>query len=433
MSLSCHGFFIKDDYMPTLKFQREIGDKVDTFDRNLIIIDREIRPKIAHKNGKPYNLNQKFYKYKCLDCGNEDWSVEYALGEKMHCGCNACCHPPKKVVVGVNDITTTAPWMVKYFPKGITEAQKYTKYSNEIVELVCPDCGRVYKKQIKAFCSAKTLACVCGDGISYPNKYMYALLEQLKICFEKEKTFSWSESKRYDFYINDNEIIVEMNGKQHYSKPINPKARTLEEEQENDRYKRKIAFENGIDKYFSIDCSESDGDFIKNNIIKSGLLESLNVFEEQINWKECDEFATSNLVKAVCEYKKANPHLTISEIAKHFKTAYGVVQNYIKKGAKLGWCTYDINESRQILESQNRIDHRQKPIYCITNDTYYRSSGVAEKSLSTPRQTFYSRQIRKSIQREQNYLNHKFIYITRAKFNEATILYPTKTVGNPFR
>ena len=49
MSLSCHGFFIKDDYMSTLKFQREIGDRVDTFDRNLIIIDREIRPKIAHK------------------------------------------------------------------------------------------------------------------------------------------------------------------------------------------------------------------------------------------------------------------------------------------------------------------------------------------------------------------------------------------------
>ena len=101
--------------MPTLKFQRAIGDKVDTFDRNLIIIDREIRPKIAHRNGKPYNVKQKFYKYRCLDCGNEDWSVEYALGEKMHCGCNACCYPPRKVVAGVNDVATTAPWMVKYF------------------------------------------------------------------------------------------------------------------------------------------------------------------------------------------------------------------------------------------------------------------------------------------------------------------------------
>lgn len=420
--------------MPTFKFQREIGDKVDTFDRNLIIIDREIRPKIAHRNGQPYNVKQKFYKYRCLDCGNEDWSVEYALGEKMHCGCNACCYPPRKVVAGVNDVATTAPWMVKYFLNK-EDAQKYTKFSRASADFICPDCGRKYNKPVANVGAAKTLACVCGDGVSYPNKYMFSLLEQLDIEFEREKSFFWSNAKKYDFYIENggNKIIIEMNGEQHYSKPINPKARTLEEEQENDRYKRKIAFENGIDKYFSINCSESDGDFIKNNIIKSGLLESLNVSEEQINWKECDEFATSNLVKTVCEYKKANPHLTISEIAKHFKTAYGVAQNYIKKGAKLGWCTYDINESRQILESQNRIDHRQKPIYCITNDTYYRSSGVAEKSLSTPRQTFYSRQIRKSIQREQNYLNHKFIYITRAKFNEATILYPTKTVGNPFR
>lgn len=420
--------------MPTFKFQREIGDKVDTFDRNLIIIDREIRPKIAHKNGQPYNVKQKFYKYRCLDCGNEDWSVEYSLGEKMHCGCNACCHPPKKVVVGVNDITTTAPWMVKYFPKGTSEAQKYTKYSNEIVELVCPDCGRVYKKQIKVICSAKTLACVCGDGISYPNKYMYALLEQLNICFEKEKSFSWSESKRYDFYINDNEkIIVEMNGKQHYSKPINPKARTLEEEQKNDRYKRKIAFENGIDKYFSIDCSESDGDFIKNNIIKSGLLESLNVSEEQINWQKCDEIATSNLVKTVCDYLVAHKNLSIPDAAKHFSLSVNTVSQYIKRGEKYGWINYDVKSVVNAKIKAGLIDRHQKPIYCLTNDTYYRSASDVEKSLSTPRQTFYSRQIRKSIQREQNYLNHKFIYITRAKFNEATILYPTKTVGNPFR
>ena len=53
--------------MPKINYQREIGEKIDTFDRNLVIINREIRPKIAYKNGKPYNLNQKFYKYRCLD------------------------------------------------------------------------------------------------------------------------------------------------------------------------------------------------------------------------------------------------------------------------------------------------------------------------------------------------------------------------------
>ena len=88
-------------------FKLNIGDRIDTFERHLIIIDRKYVDKIAHKNGKPYNLYQKFYKYKCLNCGNEDWIIEDALTGKQHCGCNACCHPPRKLVVRINDITTT--------------------------------------------------------------------------------------------------------------------------------------------------------------------------------------------------------------------------------------------------------------------------------------------------------------------------------------
>lgn len=420
--------------MSILRYQREIGENVNTFGRNLLIIDREIRPKIVHKHGKPYNLNQKFYKYRCLNCGNEDWIVEYALGEHMHCGCNACCCPPKKVVIGVNDITTTAPWMVKYFPNKEIDAQRFTKYAKNEVDFVCPDCGRIQHKSIMNVCAAKTLSCVCGDRISYPNKYMYALLEQLNVSFEKEKTFSWESSKRYDFYIENNnqKIIVEMNGIQHYKGKTHSRARSLEEEQENDKYKKRIAIENGIDKYFIIDCSLSDSDFIKNNIISSGMLDSINVSTDKINWDKCDMIATSNFTKAVCDYKNANPNLSLSDIAKHFKTTKAVIWRYVKKGAKFGWCTYNVDESRKILDSQNRIDHNQKPIYCLTNDTYYRSASEAEKSLSTANQTFYAKQIRQSILRGHNYLNYKFIYITREKFNQAKMLCPDNTVGNSF-
>ena len=128
-------------------FKYHVGDVIDTYDRNLTIIDMEYRSVIKSKNGKEYTLNEKWYKYKCLDCGNEDWIYEYCLGDNMHIGCNACCVPPKKVLKGVNDVSTTAAWMVKYFVDK-HDAYSNTKYSKEIVDMVCPDCGRLHRKQI---------------------------------------------------------------------------------------------------------------------------------------------------------------------------------------------------------------------------------------------------------------------------------------------
>ena len=420
--------------MPKLKYQREIGETVNTFGRNLVIIDREIRPKIAYKHGEPYNLNQKFYKYKCLDCGNEDWIVEYSLGEHIHCGCNACCHPPKKVVVGVNDISTTAPWMIKYFPNGTKDAQKYTKCSKDRIDFVCPDCGRIVHKSINNVYSAKTISCTCGDGISYPNKYMYALLEQLKISFQPEKSFNWSNSKRYDFYVEHNglKIIIEMHGKQHYTRCMPHSGRALIDEQENDLYKEKIANSNGIDSYYQINASKSDGEYIKNSIIESGLLDDLNILCNDIDWEKCEKFATGNFIKQFCEYLSMHKDMSLVDMADIFNISVTTATKYEKIGRKYGWSNYDRKITVKEKSIQGKIDHRQKPIYCLTNDKYYRSASEISNTLSTDEQTFYSRQIRKSIQRNQKYLGYKFIYITREEFNNAKAHYPDKTVGSLF-
>lgn len=417
-----------------VKFQREIGDIVTSFGRNIQIIDREIRPKTMYKNGNPFVGKTKYYKYKCLNCNNEDWIAEYTLGEHMHCGCNACCDPPKKVVVGVNDISTTAKWMVKYFQSGIEEAQKYTKCSNKYVDFICPDCGKKHRRRIKDVYAAKTLSCICSDSISYPNKYMYNFLEQLNIDFMCEKSFNWSDKRKYDFYFvyYGNTIIIEMNGLQHYVSKFKHSARTLEEEQANDIYKEKLAKENKVDYYFSIDCRNSDCNYIKNSIVNSDLLKILHITKDDIDWDNIAEIAASNFTKRICIYKTNHPELALSDIAEIFRISPKTVLDKVKIGATFGWCSYDVKESRQIKESQQRIEHGAKPIYCSTNDMYYRSSHDAEKALSTDERTFFSRQIRKAIQRGHNYLNHKFAYISREEFNEAKEHYPEKTVGNKF-
>ena len=184
-------------------FKFNIGEIINSHGRNLKIIDQEYRPKTVYKNQRAYTNNQKFYKYKCLNCGNEGWIIEYSIEKTQHCGCNACCIPPKKVVKGINDIATSANWMVKYF-QNIEDASRYTKYSKEVVNFVCPECGRVHSKAIHNVMSNKGLSCICGDGFSYPNKFIYSMLEQLNIEFETEKRFEWSDNRIYDFYIEHN-------------------------------------------------------------------------------------------------------------------------------------------------------------------------------------------------------------------------------------
>lgn len=416
------------------KFKYSIGDTITTHGRNLLIIDREYRHKIGYKNGKSYNMNRKYYKYRCLNCGNEDWITEYVLSDRMHCGCNACCTPPRKVVRGINDITTTAPWMIKYFKDGEDEASKYTKSSKENVEMVCPDCGRIHIKSPYLVYSAGTLSCPCSDGWSYPNKFMYALLEQIGVNFRAEKHFEWSNGRIYDDYIeyNGSKIITEQHGIQHYEETFYKARRTLEEERANDLYKYNLAIENGIDYYFTINASESNMEYIKNSIISSGLLKLLNVDSENINWNKCAEFATSNLVKTIGDYKFSHNDVTLHEIADIFHTNYNTVLSYIKIGNKYGWCNYNLGDDFKLMHSRGTIDHGQKPVLCETNGMYYRTANDAAKHLTTDELSFRPRQIRTSISRGSKYFGYKFSFITQKQFNKVKSESPSKVVGDYF-
>lgn len=99
-----------------------------------------------------------------------------------------------------------------------------------------------------------------------------------KINFIHDSTTSWSDTKRYDFYLPDHNIIIETHGEQHYDdKFISYGGRTLKEEQENDKYKEQIARDNGVKHYIVIGCRYSDNKWIKENILKSDLSKSISI------------------------------------------------------------------------------------------------------------------------------------------------------------
>jgi len=144
-----------------------------------------------------------------------------------------------------------------------------THGSGKKVDFVC-GCGKIIKDKTVHTVVRRGLSCPeCSDGISYPEKFMFNLLDQLDIDFESQKIFNWSENKRYDFYIPKYDCIIETHGLQHYKHTGFD--RTLEEEQRNDDLKEKLAKENGIENYIVIDCRKSEMEWIKNKVLDSKL------------------------------------------------------------------------------------------------------------------------------------------------------------------
>ena len=69
----------------------------------------------------------------------------------------------------------------------------------------------------------------------------------LEETFIPEWSPDWANEKKYDFYLPDRHIIVEVHGKQHYEGGFERAGgNNLESEQKNDQEKKKAAMQNGF-------------------------------------------------------------------------------------------------------------------------------------------------------------------------------------------
>ena len=331
----------------TSNFKIEIGHIFNDNNRNIIITYAEHR-KIKRNNNF---LNAKWYKYTCNECGwEEGWIEESCI--TRGCGCSCCAN--QTVVEGINDIPTTAPWMIPYFQGGYEEARLYTRSSGQKIYPICPDCSEVRYKTMGVYAIYKShsIGCTCSDEQSYPNKLSYSLLNQLNEIyefqiFETEYSPDWIKPKRYDFYfeLNNEKYILEMDGGFHVNDNF-MNGQTKEESKEIDDYKDEIAKEHNVE-VIRIDCRKSDLAFIKNNILHSKLSYIFNM--KYINWDKCEKFALSNLVKIACELKKENNNLSTIEIGKIIGLQGQTICEYLKKGVSLNWCEYDIKKEKEAL------------------------------------------------------------------------------------
>lgn len=306
-------------------FRYQVGDRITDEKHDITIID------------KTQIDNKRKYQYKCNLCGNVDWCFEKIINDGKYI-CNACSG--QKVVCGINDIPTTDPWMIPYFQGGYEEAKLFSNNSKHNFNPVCPYCNKIKKNKMAIYTlkRTKSIGCNCGDGISYPNKFMYKLLEQLGVEFIDEFSPEWIKPKRYDFYIPLKNLIIEMDGGLGHGKKIYSRNSVdLQESLNVDMEKDFIAYKHGI-RVIRIPSDKSDMDYIVNNIINS----LSNIIDlSEINWEECEKYALSNRVKFVCDFYEKNKPISPVDIQEKLNINRNVVTSYLKKGNRLGWTDYD--------------------------------------------------------------------------------------------
>jgi hypothetical protein len=340
-------------YERSLEFYSKTNNKV-----NLLL-------EFSAKNNKTpkeitFGTNDE-YLWDCPKC-NSEYDMSVSLRVLQNYNCPYCAGMR---VNHTNCLWTTHPEFamlleIPYIGYEITHGSRKKEHFK------CKECGNVQAKTVNDVIKKGYNCSSCSDGISYPEKIMISMLDQLKIKFEKEKIFNWSIKEnnkyiRYDFYLPHLNLIIEMNGIQHYKESFkNLGGRSFEEEKENDDYKKRLAIDNGVNRYIIIDCKESKINYIKNNIIKSDL--SFEFDLSKINWLQCHEFSCRTLVKTACDLWK-NELKNTKWISEKLNISRNTVVKYLKQGSVLNWCDYDSNTEimkhakRQIvqLSLENKI------------------------------------------------------------------------------
>ena len=275
------------------KYKYDIGEIVD----DKVITDRKVE-----FDGK---YHTKYYKYRCLECNfdcgehyynrvfhNEIWFTE---GTIRSGGCSCC--GGRRVVRGINSILDTNPELVKYLLHK-DDAVKYSKGSHNKIYTICPFCGNIEKKRIDALVNCGFSCHSCGDGFSYPNKFMFNLLAQLNLKFETEYNPKWLNGKRFDFYIPLLKLIIEMDGGLGHGKRVMGNI-SPEQTLDIDNWKDNQASKHGL-FVIRIDCDESDMNYIKKNILSSALSKYLDL--SKINWIDCDTYAKGSIYIDIVNY-----------------------------------------------------------------------------------------------------------------------------------
>lgn len=311
--------------------------------------------------------NDKTYLVKCENDGYEfDISEDNAVKGN---GCPLCNN--RVIIKGINDISTTHPWMLEYF---VDKNDAYTNYASSTKRILqkCPFCGEIKESRISNLLYFGFSCGRCSDNISYPNKFMYCLLQSFGISFKREVRFKWCKFQKYDkptkttygiydFVIDDLKLIIEMDGGLgHGNKPMSTdrhESLTNKETLYIDKEKDKLARLNGY-KVIRIDCNYDSilrrFEYIKKSVLESNLNQFFNF--SNVDFDKINKIATETNY-FVQSYNYWNSGLSTYEIAKRLDLCRVSVRQYLKLATSMDLCVYagDIDMERKRMWQKSEI------------------------------------------------------------------------------
>lgn len=322
-------------------------------------------------------------------------------------GCIYCSG--KKSIVGETDLWTTHP-NVAAILKNPDDGHRYTHGSSKKLDFICPDCHSINHKNVDMVCRYGFVCSSCSDGVSYPNKFSRAFLDQLPVynrCCEYSP--KWAHGKLYDNYFeyNGEKYILEMDGIFHYPE-LSEKMAGFYKRAKTDEEKTRMAIDHGIN-IIRIECKKSSCEYIKQNILNSEINEIFDL--SNIDWILCDMKAQKSIVKQVCDMYQSGVH-NITQLKDIFYLNRGTIANYLKRGASLGLCDYTIEKSRKysrdkIMRSVDLIDDNGEIIHHFKSLT---ECSIEMQELYG--MTFNVPNIIKACKTKKSYKNFNFRYST---------------------
>lgn len=228
------------------------------------------------------------------------------------------------------------------------DAYNYSYGSKVKVYWRCPDCGEKLFRSFNAV-SSNGFACKkCSDGYSYPNKFISSVLKQLKVNFKAEYSADWTDNKIYDFVIENEKLIIEMDGSFHYEDLYGAKDDVIQ----IDNYKNNLADKNGY-KLVRINCNYNNINerysYIKDNIINSELSVVFDL--SNIDWDKCNVDGNIKVINVVLNYWNSGIK-DIREISSKSDISISRVQKALKLAAKNNLIEQTSAEIKKLIREQ---------------------------------------------------------------------------------
>ena len=270
-----------------------------------------------------------------------------------------------QIILGINNLGAKCPWILDWL-KDKEDANRFSYGSSKKVILSCPYCGAERPMVVSniARLNGHIQCKMCGDQISYPNKFGRAFLQQLPIeNFQSEYKSEWSNGAIYDDYFEyeNKKYLVEFDGEQHLES-YQHKKNSLYEPVHTDDEKTFLAIQNGY-TLIRIDCRISSLGWIKEQIEKSIFNDLFDL--SNIDWIQCGTIASKSMLIQTCEFFNSHSNMTPCEIAEHLNISKSTVSNYLRRGTELGLCEYNNIIAESIRSNHVRNVNRNNSPYLI--------------------------------------------------------------------